>query len=1215
MTWTVRAAQARLRSGLFAALLLTIGAGCSQDVLTAPLKSPGALHGGDVDGGNGLRSLCQPCQASQQCQGASVCAAMGKPAGSQGFFCVYSCAGGATCPGGYHCDTASNSDGKPNDVCIPDGDLCGCTTDSAGEGLTTPCFRVAYDESGAPVGKCTGTWSCGQDGGVCDAAMPATETCNGKDDDCDGQTDEGASCDDGDPCTIDSCGAGKCQASAGTCGCQSDAECPTTNPCLGKRFCDKSKTVAVCALVPGTQVQCDTSQDGPCGQHACDPSSGQCVLSGGKADGTPCDADANACTQGDACLAGACVAGKAVGCDDGNPCTADSCVAASGCQHVAADGGPCDLDGSACTADACLGGKCTAGKQGGCDDGNACTEDKCDSATGQCSHDITTLAGKACDDGNGCTDGDACKAGGCTGSAKVCDDGNPCTDDSCDGKACVNKPNSAPCSDSDLCTSPDVCEGGACKGGPGVCECKTDADCAKAGVNACLGKLTCAGNKCAVVPGSAVVCDPAGNGACSTDACNPATGQCAPVLQADGKACDDGNACTSLDACATGKCAGKAVGCDDGNPCTDDSCDPKVGCKHAANAAPCDADGNGCTGPDACSGGACKPGAAKVCDDGNPCTVDGCDAKTGSCTQDGAALEGKSCTGTACGASSCAGGQCVAAKQNPCDDGNPCTDDSCDGSKGCKHAANAAPCDDANLCTTGDVCAAGSCKPGAAAQCDDGNPCTDDDCAKVLGCLHTNNTAPCDDVDACTTGDACKDGKCAGMPKSCDDGNPCSLDVCSGGKCSSDIAAQVGKACTPPPNCKGPGACSTSGKCKVPDGACSGAELWPPIVPAKFGPAGQLFDPVGYHVVQITLSASAWKQYLADVSAASANSPWYPADVTIDGIAYTGVGIRKFGYGSMLNNPQKPNVRIGFDQYNAAKTGPEAEKNLRLKASGQDRTFLRQPLAQVLTQQLGGFAPRFGWARVMVNGENYGLYQLFEQADKRMFSTNFGNNDGDKYESINGCVGLNCPGGDCNAVKYDYAASPGTGSQLVALAKAAHNGTDSAWPDQAAGVADWDALLAYYAVESVLSDLDGLTAAGQNFTVYAHEVTKLLEFIPTGADLTFGNFGSWYDLFQPWGAPNTWCKDRTDEFYTRLMKTPATKAKMTGLWQQLQCGAMANGKVVPLIDQYKAMLKQDLYYDPKGQATQAEIDAEFSQIKQYIVNRNGAIANLLGACP
>ncbi len=576
-------------------------------------------------------------------------------------------------------------------------------------------------------------------------------------------------------------------------------------------------------------------------------------------------------------------------------------------------------------------------------------------------------------------------------------------------------------------------------------------------------------------------------------------------------------------------------------------------------------------------------------------------------------MNGKACPDTACGAASCSAGLCVAVSNNPCDDGNPCTDDSCDAAAGCKHANNVAVCDDADACTSGDACSGGACKAGAAVKCDDVNPCTKDACAKATGCTHTPVTGACDDKDLCTTGDTCKNGACVGTDKSCDDANPCTLDKCTAGKCSWDAAAMDVTSCTPPPNCQGPGVCK-SAKCGVPDGACSGKENWPPVVPAKFGPAQQLFDPVGYHVIHITLSASAWNQYLADVAASNQNPAWYKADVTIDGITYTGVGIRKFGYGSMLDNPQKPNVRIGFDEY-TKKYGPEQVKNLRLKSSGQDRTFLRQPLAQVFTQQLGGYAPRFGWARVHVNGENYGLYQVFEQADKRMFSVNFGNNDGDKYESNNGCNGLNCPGGSCSAIKYEYQGDPGLGGQLVALAKAAHDGTDSGWAAQAAGIADMDSLMAYYAVESVVSDLDGLSAAGQNFTIYAHEVTKLLEFIPTGPDLSFGNFSSWYDLFQPWGPPNSWCANRKDDFFLRILNTPELKYQLTGLWKALRCGPMGNSKIVPLIDQYKAMLKSDLYYDPKGQATQGEIDAAFSQLKKYISNRNADITNELGACP
>jgi len=44
------------------------------------------------------------------------------------------------------------------------------------------------------------------------------------------------------------------------------------------------------------------------------------------------------------------------------------------------------------------------------------------------------------------------------------------------------------------------------------------------------------------------------------------------------------------------------------------------------------------------------------------------------------------------------------------------------------------------------------CVPGGA-SCDDGNPCTTDSCNLGVGCVHTNNTAPCDDGSACTTSD------------------------------------------------------------------------------------------------------------------------------------------------------------------------------------------------------------------------------------------------------------------------------------------------------------------------------------------------------------------------------------------------------------------------------------------------------------------------------
>ena len=97
-----------------------------------------------------------------------------------------------------------------------------------------------------------------------------------------------------------------------------------------------------------------------------------------------------------------------------------------------------------------------------------------------------------------------------------------------------------------------------------------------------------------------------------------------------------------------------------------------------------------------------------------------------------------------------------------CDDGNVCTDDSCNPATGCVNANNTAPCNDGDACTTSDTCSAGACVGGAAPNCDDGNVCTDDSCNPATGCVNANNSASCDDGDACTTTDTCSAGACVG---------------------------------------------------------------------------------------------------------------------------------------------------------------------------------------------------------------------------------------------------------------------------------------------------------------------------------------------------------------------------------------------------------------------------------------------------------------------
>ncbi|MFT5432107.1 MAG: hypothetical protein ACI9OJ_002805, partial [Myxococcota bacterium] len=150
------------------------------------------------------------------------------------------------------------------------------------------------------------------------------------------------------------------------------------------------------------------------------------------------------------CTAGAC-GGSAVDCNDNNDCTIDRCDVEVGCNNDGISGSGCS-DSDACTSgDTCEAGECV-GSAVNCDDSNQCTADSCDSATGCVNEDQT---GTGCDDGNACTADDTCDSGACAGAAIDCEDDNVCTTTGCDpasGCTTANMADGTECDDGSVCT-------------------------------------------------------------------------------------------------------------------------------------------------------------------------------------------------------------------------------------------------------------------------------------------------------------------------------------------------------------------------------------------------------------------------------------------------------------------------------------------------------------------------------------------------------------------------------------------------------------------------------------------------------------------------------------------------------------------------------------------------------------------------------------------
>ncbi len=654
----------------------------------------------------------------------------------------YVCLGGS-CVKGDDVECGVNPNPCRLNVCEPDTGECS-TIDAPGDTTCTDGDLCTLDDY-CYNGTCTGKVNQCDDGNPCTVDSCSAGICVN-------ELEEGIQCDDGDPCTAyEKCKSGVCGSGIFICACIVDAQCKVFDDgdaCNGIWKCVDKK----CTEDLASEVIClDDPTD--CVKTSCHPILGTC-FSQGQADGSPCD-DGSVCTEGDECFQGGCIASPPPDCSDDN---ANDCVIPA-CHPLLGTCEPFDAE-----------------------DGIECSDD------------------------DACTEGDLCQSGLCHGAVTPCDDGSVCTVDDCSKLlGCTNTPLFGSCDDGNECTEDTICANGKCSGGSNSCGCQNAADCEVYQEDLCGLEWTCNAGVCVQVPDSEVVCE-APEDPCLVSVCNPETGTCEEENASDLTSCDDGDLCTESDRCTAGVCGGLPLNCEDGNSCTEDTCDAGV-CSntHLGGGTPCD-DGIACNGDGVCTLGVCVSGEAEEC----PCTSNAdCDAFD----------DGNQCNGVlVCGPS----GQCLVDQSTVvvCPDATDgCTTAICEPATGtCNSVAvvNGTACDDGDLCTGGDTCQSGVCTS-VLAGCEDNDLCTLDSCDPDFGCIHQDFGGACDDGNPCTINDACMEGVCEGTENPCDDGIFCTNDGCQEDKGCIHLAKN------PLVGCEDNNPCTVNDKCG--DGTCGGQNL------------------------------------------------------------------------------------------------------------------------------------------------------------------------------------------------------------------------------------------------------------------------------------------------------------------------------------------------------------------------------------------------------
>ena len=230
---------------------------------------------------------------------------------------------------------------------------------------------------------------------------------------------------------------------------------------------------------------------------------------------------------------------------------------------------------------------------------------------------------------------------------------------------------------------------------------------------------------------------------------------------------------------------------------------------------------------------------------------------------------------------------------------------------------------------------------------------------------------------------------------------------------------------------------------------------------------------------------------------------WFAADVTVDGVRYGEVGVRKKGFLGSLSE-EKPSLKLRFDRYVDDQALGGALERVTLNNSVQDPSLLNTCLASQVFAAAGLPAPRCNFASVTVNGERLGLYVQVEDVEASLLERVFADPGGALYE---GTVSDFRPG-----FRGTFERKTDGDWSAVDAVTAALQDPSAAGREALAAAVDLDRFLTFWAAEVLIGHWDGYAGNRNNYYVYDEPGRQLL-FIPSGADQTFTTTDGPFDDF------------------------------------------------------------------------------------------------------
>ncbi len=253
-----------------------------------------------------------------------------------------------------------------------------------------------------------------------------------------------------------------------------------------------------------------------------------------------------------------------------------------------------------------------------------------------------------------------------------------------------------------------------------------------------------------------------------------------------------------------------------------------------------------------------------------------------------------------------------------------------------------------------------------------------------------------------------------------------------------------------------------------------------------------------------------WEKELSDFNNTDVE---VPATLTVDGKAYKNVGVHFRGMSSfgMVGEGQKRSFNLSMD-FVEKEQNLMGYRTLNLLNSHEDPSFLRAPLFYEICRDYVP-APKANFVRVVINGENWGIYCNAQQFNKEFLKESFGTTQGTRWKaqgSPNGRASFSYLGDDVEAYKRVYTIkskdNPKAWADLVQLCKVLHQTPVESLPAAIQPLLDVDGALKFLALDNALINNDGYWIRTSDFNLY-QDANGIFHLIPHDANETFNRPG------------------------------------------------------------------------------------------------------------